>query len=374
MKKSIVALLMASMTVALAGCGSSSSTSSASSAASTASAAASTTQAAADTGSTTADTAAAPAAAEGGIVLKIGVSTAETDPRNVAAQEFADNVAKATNGAVTAKVYPSGQLGGDADLINSMSLDSGTVDIIITDASNFATYEPKMGISALPFQFSDFDEAYAFMDSDIEAEAESTLPDQNMRVLAHYDNGFRCVTNNKKPINSPADMKGLLIRTPENPVIMATMTALGANPQPLSFSELYQALQQGTYDAQENPIPVIYNNKLNEVQKYLSVTNHIYSGMCFTIAESTWNKLSADQQKAVQDAATASAETDRKLNEQQTSDYVQKLKDAGMEINNPDLEPFAEATASVLTDNKDTYGDLLDKLSSWKSDYESKNK
>ena len=94
-------------------------------------------------------------------------------------------------------------------------------------------------------------------------------------------------------------MQGMLIRTPENPVIMATMTALGANPQPLAFSELYQALNQGTYDAQENPIPVIYNNQLYEVQDYLSVTNHIYSGMCFTIAESTWNKLSAEQQEIV---------------------------------------------------------------------------
>ncbi len=119
------------------------------------------------------------------------------------------------------------------------------------------------------------------MDSDIEAAAEEGLLSQNMRVLAHYCNGFRCVTNSKGPINSPADMNGLLIRTPENPVIMATMTALGANPQPLSFSELYQALQQKTYDAQENPIPVIYNNNLYEVQEYLSITNHIYSGMCF---------------------------------------------------------------------------------------------
>ena len=194
-----------------------------------------------------------------------------------------------------------------------MALDSGTVDIIITDASNFATYEPKMGISALPFQFEDFDAAWAFMDSEIEAAAEAPLLDQNMRVLAHYCNGFRCVTNSKKAIETPADMNAMLIRTPENPVIMATMTALGANPQPLSFSELYQALQQGTYDAQENPIPVIYNNKLYEVQQYLSVTNHIYSGMCFTMAESTWKKLSADQQAIVEEAAKASAQADLSL-------------------------------------------------------------
>ena len=301
------------------------------------------------------------------ITLKLGFSTNEEDPRALGAKQFKEEVESKTNGAVTIEIYPSGQLGGDADLINSISLDSGTVDIIITDASNFATYEPKMGISALPFQFADFEEAWAFMDSDVEAEAEAGLIPQNMRVLAHYCNGFRCVTNSKGPVESPDDMKGMLIRTPENPVIMATMTAMGANPQPLAFNELYQALKQGTYDAQENPIPVIYNNNLYEVQAYLSVTNHIYSGMCFTIAESSWNKLSADQQAIVEAAAKASADYDRELNKQMTDDLVSSLEQAGMKINNPDLAPFAEATASVLTDNTDTYGDLLTKLADWKA-------
>jgi len=301
------------------------------------------------------------------VTLKLSFSTNEEDPRAKGAMQFKEEVESKTNGAVTVEIYPAGQLGGDGDLINSISLDSGTVDIIITDASNFATYEPKMGISALPFQFADFDEAWAFMDSEVEAKAEEGLVAQNMRVLAHYCNGFRCVTNSKAPVETPDDMNAMLIRTPENPVIMATMAALGANPQPLPFNELYQALQQGTYDAQENPIPVIYNNNLYEVQGYLSVTNHIYSGMCFTIAESTWNKLSAAEQEIVQAAASASADYDRELNKQQTTDLVSSLEAAGMKINYPELAPFAEATASVLTDNADTYGSLLDDLAAWKA-------
>ncbi len=320
---------------------------------------------AASTGSTAASTGSA-AASGASVTLKLGFSTNEEDPRAKGAKQFKEEVEEKTGGAVTVELYPSGQLGGDADLINSIALDSGTVDIIVTDASNFATYDAKMGISALPFQFETFDDAWAFMDSDIEAAAEEGLLAQNMRVLAHYCNGFRCVTNSKGPINSPDDMKGLLIRTPENPVIMATMTALGANPQPLSFSELYQALQQKTYDAQENPIPVIYNNNLFEVQEYLSITNHIYSGMCFTISETSWKKLSADQQQIVSDAAKASADYDRELNEQQTNDLVSALEEKGMKINSPDLAPFAAATEKVLTDNADTYGDLLDQLKAWK--------
>ena len=293
----------------------------------------------------------AAASADDAIVLKIGVSTADTDPRNIAAKSFADEIAEKTNGAVTAEVYPAGQLGGDGQLVESMVLDSGTVDIVITDASNFGTVVADMNISGLPFLFSDFDAAWAFMDGEVEAAAEAQLLDYGIRVLAHYDNGFRCVTNSKGPVETPDDMKGMLIRTPENQVIMATMSALGANPQPLAFSELYQALQQKTYDAQENPIPVIYNNKLYEVQEYLSVTNHIYSGMCFAIAESVWQKLTPEQQEIVAAAALASGDYDRQMNRQQTDDLVANLEEAGMKINYPDLAPFSAATKSVIEEN-----------------------
>jgi tripartite ATP-independent transporter DctP family solute receptor len=299
------------------------------------------------------------------ITLKFGFSTNDEDPRALAAMQFKAEVEEKTNGNVTVELYPAGQLGGDAALIEAIALDSGTVDVTVTDASNFATYEPKMGISALPFQFSNFEDAWAFMDSDIQAEAEALLINHNMRVLAHYDNGFRCVTTSNVAVKSPADMANMLIRTPENPVIMATMTALGANPQPLAFSELYMALQQGTYDAQENPIPVIYNNNLYEVQKNLSITNHIYSGMCFTIAESTWKKMSASQQEIVKAAAVSSQEYNRELNKKQTEELLSKLEENGMTITKPDLAPFVEATASVAEDLKDTYGDLLDKLNEW---------
>lgn len=280
--------------------------------------------------------------------------------------KFKEEVEAKTKGSVKVEIYPSGQLGGDAALIESIALESGTVDIIVTDASNFATYEPKMGISALPFQFSNFEDAWAFMDSEIEAEVEELLLAHNMRVLAHYDNGFRTVTTSKAPVNSPDDMKNLLIRTPENPVIMATMKALGANPQPLAFSELYIALQQGTYDAQENPIPVIYNNKLYEVQKYLSVTNHIYSGMNFTIAESTWKKMSDNQMTIVKEAAIASQTYNRELNKKQTEDLLSKLEAAGMTVVKPDLAPFIAATEGVAVNLKSVYGDLIEKVAAWR--------
>ncbi len=303
-------------------------------------------------------------------VLKIGISTSGEDARAVAAQQFADEILEKSGGKLGAQVFPGGQLGADDVLITSLAEDNGSVDIVITDASNFAKYEPKMGISALPFQFGDFDEAWAFMDSNVEASVEKELLDNNMRVLAHYCNGFRCVTNNVRPITSPEDITGLKIRTPENPVIMAAMKAIGANPKPLGFNEVYEALKRGDFDGQENPIPVIYNNKLYEVQQYLSVTNHIYSGMCFTISESTWQKLTPEQQQIVQEAAAASAQADRELNRKQTEELVDKLIEQGMQVNYPDLSAFAIATTPVLTDNLQTYGDLIDRLADWKKMYE----
>ena len=292
------------------------------------------------------------ASADDAIVLKIGVSTADTDPRNIAANDFAKEIEEKTNGAVKAEVYPAVQLGGDGQLVESMVLDAGTVDIVITDASNFGTIVPDMNISGLPFLFADFDAAFAFMDGEIEAAAEAELLElTDVHVLAHYSNGFRCVTNSKGPVETPADMKGMLIRTPENQVIMATMSALGANPQPLAFSELYQALQQKTYDAQENPIPIIYNNKLYEVQEFLSVTNHIYSGLCFAISGSAWDSLTAEQQEIVTAAAQSSGEWQSETIRQQTDDLVANLEEEGMKVNFPDLAPFAEATKSVIEEN-----------------------
>ncbi|AKL96509.1 tripartite ATP-independent periplasmic transporter solute receptor, DctP family [Clostridium aceticum] len=347
MKRKMIFLLVMVITVTLfvAGCGSSTNQS---------------------TGNNT-DNNAGGASEEASITLKLGFSTNEEDPRAIAAKQFKEEVERNTNGSVEVQIYPSGQLGGDAALIEAMALDSGTVDIIITDASNFATYEPKMGISALPFQFASFEDAWKFMDSEIQAEVEELLLNHNMRVLAHYDNGFRCVTTSRIAIESPSDMKNLLIRTPENPVIMETMKSLGANPQPLAFSELYIALQQGTYDAQENPIPVIYNNKLYEVQSNLSITNHIYSGMCFTISDSTWSKMSDSQKAIVQEAATKSQAYNRELNKRQTEELLTKLSDAGMTIIEPDLTPFVEETKSVGENLKSLYGDLIDRVAEWQS-------
>lgn len=310
-------------------------------------------------------------AAEPKVTLKVGFSSSMEDSRGVSASEFKKEVEEKTNGSVTVEIYPGGQLGGDAALVESITTDSGVVDIIITDAGNIANYEPQMGVSTLPFFLEDFDMAWAFMDSDLVAKVEEKILDFNLRVLAHYCNGFRCMTTSKVLIKTPADMKGLLIRTPEIPILMASLRALGANPQPLAFSELYMALQQNTYDGQENPIPIIYNNKLYEVQKFLSITNHMYSGMVFAIADSTWNKMSEAQQEIVKAAAKNSEAGNRALNRQMTESLVADLEAKGMTVTELDLQPFKDATKAVFDESAEKLG-LKDELTQWLEDYSKK--
>ena len=299
--------------------------------------------------------------------LKIGHSAPGIDPRSISATEFGNEIEAKSGGKLKIQIFHSGQLGSDAALIEALALDSGTVDMIISDTGNYATYVPKMGISALPFLFSDFATAWKFMDGPIVADVEKELIQHNMRVLAHYDNGFRCVTTGSRVIKTPADMKNMLIRVPENPVYMATMRALGANPQPLPFAEVYMALRQGTFDAQENPIPVIYNNKLYEVQKNLSVTNHTYAGMAFAISEKIWKQLSASQQQIVANAAKASEKNNRATNKKMTEDFITLLEtEGGMVITQPEHHLFVEATKNVKDGFANTYGaDLLKRLDTW---------
>ena len=291
------------------------------------------------------------------VTIKAGYSTSEEDPRGIVLKAFKETVEKETNGDVIIEIHPSGELGSDAELIKGVI--EGNVDMTVSSAGNFAQYATKIGVSALPFLFSDFDSAWKFIDSDIMQSINADLEPFNMHVLAYFDNGFRCVTTTSKSVNSVADMNGLNIRTPENQIVMETMSALKAKPQSFPFAELKDALRNGTFDAQENPIPVIYNNKLYEVQKYLSITNHSYDAMPLVIRKDIWDGLGEQYQQIIVKAAETAETEDRKLVKQQTSDFVDKLKAEGMEVTYPDLAPFKEATTGVMDVFESIYGEEL---------------
>lgn len=293
------------------------------------------------------------------IVLKAGFSTSESDPRVVATQLFKEKVEEATGGRITVEIYPDGRLGSDADLIGGIV--NSEVDITASSAGNFAAYSSDVGISALPFLFDSFEQAWEFVDGEVEAQAESALMDNNIMVLGHFDNGFRCVTTSEGfgPVNVVKDMEGLAIRTPENQVVMETMSALGASPQILPFTEVYDSLKNGLFDGQENPIPVIYNNNLYEVQKNLAITNHSYDVMLFVIRRDIWDSLDPGDQTALMDAASEAQALDRRLIKEQTEEYIKKLEEEGMNVTYPDLKEFKAATSAVFEVFAETYDERL---------------
>ena len=294
-------------------------------------------------------------------VIKLGYSVNQTSPRGIASQLFKSTVEKKTKNKIKVEIYDDAKLGSDPQLIEGIV--KGTVDMTISSAGNFASLSPKLGVSALPFLFSDFEKAWKFMDSEIVTEINKDLEKSNIVVLSHFDNGFRCVTTTNKQINSVSDMKGLKIRTPENIVIIEVMRALGANPSALDFAKLPDALKAGRFDSQENPIQVIYNSKLYEYQKYLAITNHSYDAMPFVIRKDLWDSLSKSEQKILKDAAVQAQNLNRTMVKEQSENLVANLKKAGMIITYPDLKEFAEATKHVLDAFSNDYGqDLIDKV------------
>ncbi|MBR1736943.1 MAG: TRAP transporter substrate-binding protein [Firmicutes bacterium] len=293
------------------------------------------------------------------LTLKVGYSTSADDPRGVVLEKFKKTVEEKTNGDILVEIHPGGELGSDDELIAGII--GKKVDMTVSSAGNYAVYATRVGVSALPFLFDDFDSAWKFIDSETIQAVDDDLEEYNIHVLAYFDNGFRCVTTSESvgPVETVDDMKGLNIRTPDNQIVMETMSELEAMPKSFPFADLKPALKDGTFDAQENPIPVIYNNKLYEEQKYLSVTNHSYDAMPLTIRSDIWNSLSDEYRQIIGDAAKAAEKEDRELVKKQTEEYVSNLEKEGMVVVHPDLEPFKEKTENVMTVFADLYDEKL---------------
>ena len=294
-------------------------------------------------------------------VIKASWVTSADTPRVLAAIIFKAFVEDWSNGNILVENFPEGQLGGDRDAIEGVKL--GTIQMTCASAGIYATLAPKLGVTSLPYVFKNFEGVWAFLDSDINKQIDATLIPEGLRILGYFDNGFRCLTNSKRPINTVEDVKGLKIRTPENPVLLATINQLGASASPLPWPELYMALQQGAFDGQENPLPLIYSAKLYEVQKYLAIDNHVFDAMPVTINEKFWQDLTEKEQEIVQLAMDYAVLFNRNLVQQRTEQNVELLQAAGMEVTFPDLGPFVEATKSIADEYVDVYGkDLIEQI------------
>ena len=282
------------------------------------------------------------------ITIRIGHSDTTSNLIHISLEHFAKAVNERTNGRVTIEIYAAEQLGSNKEMIEMVKM--GNLDAMMLPSGQQADFCPKFKALSLPFLFSDYEHVYKVLDGEIGQELLEGLEENNMIQLAYWENGLRQFTNSRRPIEKPEDLVGLKFRTPEDKMTMAIFAAYGASASPFAFSELYLALQQGTFDGQENPVANIYANNFQDVQKYLTMVNYQYQPKDMIFSLSTWNKLPADVQQVLLEAAKEFGAEHRKAIVDSEAQMLAELEAAGMEIGYPDTAPFIEQAQSVYTD------------------------
>lgn len=277
--------------------------------------------------------------------LTLGHGAAVGNPRHEASVKFAEVLKAKTAGRIEVQVAPSGQLGDDAAMVTALR--TGALDISANSQGAVSNAVPEYAAFGMPFMFSSPAAAFKLLDGPLGKELADKSAEKGMILLGTWDNGIRHMTNSKRPITKVEDMKGLKMRVPPDATLVDIMTALGAESQQIKFAELYVALQQGVVDGQENPLVNIHASKLYEVQKYLALTNHQFQMTPFLMSKRTWDKLSAADRKAVQEAAVEATALQRKLSSDADEKLLSELKAKGVQVTTVDKAAFAKATSSV---------------------------
>jgi len=294
--------------------------------------------------------------------IVVGLATTPASHYGVGAQAFINTLAELSGGAFTGEMAPSGQLGGERDMIEGLQI--GSLDVVITSTGPLGNFVPEVFALDLPFLFRDYDHARHTLDGEIGQELLAKIGENSLVGLAWSENGFRHVTNSQRPVRTPADLKGLKLRTMENKVHMAAFTDMGASPTPMAFPELFAALQQGVVDGQENPVTVISASKFWEVQKYVSLTGHVYSPAIVLASPALFDGLSDEQKGWFMEAGKASAAATRAEVNRLEEVGVALLRENGMEvITDIDKAPFAELAKGSYSVYTDQYGtEMVDRI------------
>ena len=300
------------------------------------------------------------------ITFKLGHIAVPSHPYGQGADKFAELVKEKSGGKIEVKVFPSSQLGGQKDLIEGLVF--GAVDMALVGTAVLGQFQPQISLFDLPFLFEDRQHAYKSLDS-VGMELGKKLEVRGIKLLGYMENGIRHMTNNTRPINSPADLADLKMRVMTNKIFVEMMKSLGASPTPMAFSELYSAMQQGTVDGQENPSAHIFTKRFYEVQKYASKTAHAYSPEPLVVSMISWSKLNAEQKKIVEEAAQEAITWQRQISEEQDNKYWDQIKATGkMDVIEVDRSKFSEATAPVITMFAKTVGqENIDKINALRS-------
>jgi tripartite ATP-independent transporter DctP family solute receptor len=264
--------------------------------------------------------------------IKVGIGLTADHPQGQAVTRFAELVDQKSDGKIKVKLFAGGTIGNDVTLISA--LQGGTVEMTVPDTSTLVGIEglQEFGLINLPFLLGKGEEADALLDGPFGQKLLAKLPDKGLVGLGFWENGFRQVTNSRRPIEKAEDFAGLKLRVIQNPLFIETFSALGASAQPMPFPEVYTALEQGVVDGQENPLATILASKFYEVQDYTVLSNHIYSVWAVLMSKKFWDRLTPDEQKLITEAADEAKGFERETIRAFSVKALEELEANGMEV------------------------------------------
>lgn len=303
--------------------------------------------------------AAGPAMAEK--TLKMAYALSTSSHYGAGAEAFAKSIESGFGGQYKIQQFPNSALGGEREVIEGLQL--GTIDLAIVSTGATLNFVPKTGVFDIPFLFRDLDHARKVMDSDIGKQMLAEFSKRGLVALAWGEQGFRQLTNNVRPVATPADAKGLKIRTTENPIHIAAFRQLGILATPMAWPEVATALQQGTIDGQENPMSVIVSAKLPQLQKYLSLTAHVYGPALVLMSPNVYDGLSDANKEKFKAAGHESAVAMRKYVDDIEKSGIEEVKKQGMQVNTVDHAAFVKAVEPVYPQYYKQFGkDLVESI------------
>jgi tripartite ATP-independent transporter DctP family solute receptor len=285
--------------------------------------------------------------------VRVSHPTPATSHYGAGTQAFCAELEKRTTGRFKCQI----QAGANDERASIEAVQLGTLDVTNTSTGPVSNFVPEVGIVDIPFLFRDYDHARRVLDGPIGQEILAKFPSKGIIALAWTENGFRHLTNSRRAVVKPDDVKGLKVRTMQNPVHIQAFQSIGVQPTPMAFSELFTSLQQGVVDGQENPIPVILSSKFSQVQKHLSLTGHVYSPSLLLMSPKLWNSLAEADKTIFREAARAGSAAQRKKVNDDESAGIAQLRSEGMEVvTNVDGQAFRNAMTPVWSEFSKKYG------------------
>ena len=300
--------------------------------------------------------------AEQKVVLKLAHTQNPGTAIDKATIKLAERVKELSNGSIEIKIFGAMILGNERQLIEQVQM--GQVDLGIFSNDYLSNIEPTVAVVALPYILRNIDHVHKVWSSPVGQELKANLLKKGLRSLGTYDYSFRNTITRTHPIKTPKDFKDVKIRVMENPTVIKTWKLLGANPVPMPWNEVYSALQTKVIDAMEAPPESMYSTKIQEVGKYLTLTQHQYTGSHIIIGENSWKKLSPDQQKALAEAAKENEVFQQSIAFKQNKEFLEKMKQAGVEVFEMDTAPLQKEVRPVYDDFTERIGggDLVDRV------------